>query len=483
MRPRILRHLGAISRVSTGPAGEHRFHAAQLAVRGAPTEDLPDEFSWHDYAIFLLSTAAEIEHSLMVQYLYAAYSLGGPQVPKQHRDEVLCWQQIILGIAKEEMGHLVTVQNILALLGGPLHLDREDYPWDSQFYPYKFVLEPISKVSLAKYVVAESPKDWPDSVEHERADIERLARQDTDQVIIPVHELYDKMIEVLSSPKHIPDELFRPETYRSQASWDDWGRGYAKRARGAVADMAPDVLVKRAASRAEAVAALKAIAEQGEAVTETADSVSSHFRRFLHVYHEFSKLEEVWTTEGWSPVLPLAHNPRAPGLGSSKEGGIAIEHREASWWAGLFNLRYRMLLAYLAHAFRVSDDPAQSTAPGRRGQVLNRVFGEMYNLKAIASILTALPLKDDLEMRAGPPFEMPYTLSFPIAEPAFWQLHLDLIDASAAQIARIQHCATAGQQYAQALSQADTRARAEIDVILQASHERSSLRRRVGGVR
>src|SRR3954470_978533 len=30
----------------------------------------------HDEAIFLLHTAAEIEHALLVQYLYAAFSLG-----------------------------------------------------------------------------------------------------------------------------------------------------------------------------------------------------------------------------------------------------------------------------------------------------------------------------------------------------------------------------------------------------------------------
>jgi hypothetical protein len=475
MRSRFLRHLGAISQVSEGPAGAHLAHAATLAARGAPTEELPAEFSWHDYAIFLLSTAAEIEHSLMVQYLYAAYSLGGPQVPEEHRADVLRWQQIILGIAKEEMGHLVTVQNILTLLGGPLHLDREDYPWGSEFYPYRFMLEPLSKKSLAKYVVAESPEDWPKSVKHERDGIEELARDAAMQSVIPVHKLYDEMIKILSNPKHIPDLLFRAETYPLQASWDDWGRGYAKGARGAVANMAPEVLVKPAASRTEAVAALKAIAEQGEAVKQSADSTSSHFWRFLCVYHEFSKVI------GWSPTLPLAENPRAPGLGAG-DGGTVVEHLEASWWAGLFNLRYRMLLAYLAHAFRLSDDPAQNAMPARRGQVLNRVFGEMYNLKAIADILTGLPLKNDLKTRAGPPFEMPYSLSFPSSETAFWRLHFDLIEASKAQLARVKRCATTGLDYAKALWDADEQTRSEINVILQASRESSRFLRSAGGV-
>jgi hypothetical protein len=468
--------MGAISQVSVGPVAAHLAHAATLAAKGAPTEELPAEFSWHDYAIFLLSTAAEIEHSLMVQYLYAAYSLGGPQIPEKHQADALRWQQIILGIAKEEMGHLVTVQNILTLMGGPLHLDREDYPWSSAFYPYRFALEPLSKKSLAKYIVAESPEDWPDSVKHERGEIESLARDAAMQPVVPVHELYDKMIDTLSDRKHIPDALFRAETYPLQASWDDWGRGYAKGARGAVADMAPEVLVKQAASRSEAVAALKAIAEQGEAVVLSADSTRSHFWRFLGVYHEFSKVK------GWSPTLPLAENPRAPGLGAS-DGGAVIEHPEASWWAGLLNLRYRMLLAYLAHTFRLSDDPAQNATPARRGQVLNRVFGEMYNLRAIAGILTGLPLKDDLETRAGPPFAMPYTLSFPSSEAAFWQLHLDLIDASAAQLTRIKQCATAGLGYAKALCDADDQTRLEINVIVQAGRESSRFLRSAGGVR
>jgi rubrerythrin len=51
----------------------------------------------------------------------------GAQVPHEHRAEVSRWREIILGIAKEEMGHLMTVQIFLRCLGGPLNLDREDF--------------------------------------------------------------------------------------------------------------------------------------------------------------------------------------------------------------------------------------------------------------------------------------------------------------------------------------------------------------------
>ena len=65
----------------------------------------------------------------MVQYLYAAYSLGGEQAPRGRREMVRCWQEDILAVAREEMGHLLTVQNILMLIGAPINLDRQDLPW------------------------------------------------------------------------------------------------------------------------------------------------------------------------------------------------------------------------------------------------------------------------------------------------------------------------------------------------------------------
>ena len=217
MRGRIARHLGAIAALSTATRGAP-LAAAAMATKATP-DDLPAEFSWHDYAVFLLSVAAEIEHSLMVQYLYAAYSLGGPQVPVEHRKAALEWQRIILGIAKEEMGHLVTVQNVIKLIGGALHLDREDYPWISGFYPYAFTLEPLSQKSLAKYVVAESPETWPEDVSSaERQTIEDLAREDAEQDVARVGALYQRIREILSDRDKIPDAMFHPETYPFQAS-------------------------------------------------------------------------------------------------------------------------------------------------------------------------------------------------------------------------------------------------------------------------
>ena len=136
MRARISRHLGPVLRPAHGrlslsagplprfpkwpgsqpPASSGRAFPPPL---GRPDEPLsvPPEFNGRDYAIFLLRIAAEVEHSLMAQYLFAAYTLGGPDVPGDVEDDVRAWQETILGIAKEEMGHLITVQNLLTVLG------------------------------------------------------------------------------------------------------------------------------------------------------------------------------------------------------------------------------------------------------------------------------------------------------------------------------------------------------------------------------
>ena len=178
MRARISRHLGPVlagdgmpafapprvaaraPELDSGPIPSDRAFPPPL---GRPDQPLsvPPEFNGRDYAIFLLRIAAEVEHSLMAQYLFAAYTLGGPDVPEALEDGVRAWQETILGIAKEEMGHLITVQNLLTVLGAARQFDRDDYPNVSPLYPFGFRLEPLSLESLAAYVCAETPPTGP----------------------------------------------------------------------------------------------------------------------------------------------------------------------------------------------------------------------------------------------------------------------------------------------------------------------------------
>jgi len=104
----------------------------------------------------LLHEACEIEHSLMVQYLYAAFSIR-PQysdlvgTPDPTRSDCL------LGVAVQEMRHLGHVNRLLVQLGGQPNMARQDFPYESQIYPFEMKLERLTLSSLAKYVYAEAP--------------------------------------------------------------------------------------------------------------------------------------------------------------------------------------------------------------------------------------------------------------------------------------------------------------------------------------
>src|SRR5690242_18923042 len=119
----------------------------------------------------------------MVQYLYAAYSLSTDgDFPPERLAPVRAWTSTLVGIAREEMGHLVTVQNLLRLIGAPISLDREDYPFRGELSPFHFRLEPLSKHSLAKYVVVEMPVMTDPSPE-----IQEIIRRATTAHVVPVN--------------------------------------------------------------------------------------------------------------------------------------------------------------------------------------------------------------------------------------------------------------------------------------------------------
>ena len=137
-----------------GPAGTLGLRVPNLTPWPSPS----------DKARILLESAAEVEHALMVQYLYAAYSLKSPsEVSDPDQQGALddasdqSWPQALLAIAREEMGHLMTVQNLLLLLGFAPNFEREDFPPRKDLYPFTLHLEPLTQSSLAKYVVAEAP--------------------------------------------------------------------------------------------------------------------------------------------------------------------------------------------------------------------------------------------------------------------------------------------------------------------------------------
>jgi hypothetical protein len=471
MRSRIIQRLA--QSIASEPAQSGLLLGfAKSALAESDKVKVPPGFTGPDYATLLLHVAAEVEHALLVEYLFAAYSLGGPQVPKSYRERVQDWQTVVLGIAKEEMAHFVSVQNVLRLIGAPLNLERDDFPWDLPFAPYQFSLQRLTPATLARFVYIESPENWPKDAEGDREKIAELASEGQARPVNQVGKLYRTLIALLSDEDLIPDSAFHDGTVPFQASWDEWGRGYRDGARGAVSsnDGVPDLLIEKVYSRDSAVAALKAIAEQGEAPDLDADmGEESHFRRFYEIWKDFPQDGE------WSPVRAVADNPTTvDGL----IGAQYIDAEQARLWATLLNLRYRILLTYLAHSFDLSGTPHQPAAEAR-GFVLNGAFGEMYSLRVISNLLVGMLLGEGSGEFAGPPFEMPYSLDLPDDDADRWQLHVELLTAADTLAAGLRPGANAEEQaYLDTLAALDGRKRATIEAIVRGAEAR---RIRLGG--
>jgi hypothetical protein len=128
--------------------------------------------------IAALQEASEIEQQLMIQYLYAAFSLKKRPdercSPAQY-ESVRRWGSTLLMVARSEMEHLALVNGLLTALGADPWFSRENIPRQSRYYqganmaPFKapgsevtpcdipFAFERFNLETISRFVCAESP--------------------------------------------------------------------------------------------------------------------------------------------------------------------------------------------------------------------------------------------------------------------------------------------------------------------------------------
>jgi ferritin-like protein len=104
--------------------------------------------------IRLLKEAAEIEQDLLIQYLYGAFALRPAYtelvgVPAPNATS-------LLGVIIQEMQHLGDINRLLVELDAKPVLTRQDFPYETDIYPFPFELAPLGAVNLAKFTYCEA---------------------------------------------------------------------------------------------------------------------------------------------------------------------------------------------------------------------------------------------------------------------------------------------------------------------------------------
>lgn len=430
--------------------------AGEAAVRPMSFQPNPEHSPRQDL-IFLLQTAAEIEHSLLVEYLYAAYSINpGFPIPNAGGMTTTDWKETIKEIAKEEMGHLVTVQNILRYIAGPLHLDRQHFPYRSELYPFPFALQRLTKKSLAKYVYAEMPDPIPSGfafLPGEREEIERFACEDAGGAgLNHVGQLYTELVRRFGA---FQDRDFPSDTSPWQATYEEWQADNNDPAKQPIAEVAVYTVtsVDKPGAKDSAVNALNGISIQGEgqssgvvagAGPEAVDPIwKTHFGRFLKLYRAFPN--------NFDPSLPVASNPNTSAIPDrppsdvegawqeSKLRNSRITQAQTLLWAHLFNVRYWMILTNISHALSLpagnldgcckpAPAGASKTIPSPRKTLVGWALNDMRLIARLAPILNSLDRTDVVtDGKAGPPFELPYSLDLSDRPSDRWFLQRDLL--------------------------------------------------------
>ena len=114
--------------------------AGSAAAAATADPEAPMRIEHREALIYTLGKAAELEHLVMCQYLYAAFSLkeeAKEGVPGGAAADRRGWKRELIHIGEQEMLHLALVQNLLASVGAAPRLGRPNFPLPPQAMPAK----------------------------------------------------------------------------------------------------------------------------------------------------------------------------------------------------------------------------------------------------------------------------------------------------------------------------------------------------------
>jgi len=371
--------------------------AQVIATRGglAPPE-APFVIEHREALIYMLCEAAELEHGIMCQYLYAAFSL------KQSQDEGLTaaeekavqrWRKQISHVATQEMLHLSLVQNLLSAIGAAPHLSRPNFPQPASHYPagVQLMLLPFGAQALRHFMYLERPEgmDLEDAVG--MAAFHRAAPAMQHGEIVPrgqdfatVGHLYRSIEAGIArlAEKYGEQSLFvGPPRAQATQPYFGWPELVA------VTDVA------------SAQRAIDEILEQGEG--PRGNWKDAHFGQFVAILDEYVQLREA--NPAFNPVRPVVQVNVRP---AERDTDIALASDPVTRRVmDLFNVSYEILLLMLQRFFAHTEE-TDPQLKALADATLALMFGA---IKPLGDLVTRLPAGPEYPARtAGPSFELFY---------------------------------------------------------------------------
>ena len=404
----------------SAPAGQGRL-AQLIATRGGTAApEAPFVIEHREALIYMLCEAAELEHGIMCQYLFAAFSL------KQHPDEGLAsgeltaverWRKQVSHVAAQEMLHLALVQNLLSAIGAAPHLSRPNLPAPASHYPagVQLALLPFGEQALRHFMFLERPEGMDLADADGLAAVGRAAPLMTERDIVPRGQDF-------ATVGHLYRSIEAGFAHLSTKYGEDWLFTGPPRAQAAAAHFGWPELVA-VTDLASAQRAIEEILEQGEG--PRGHWRDAHFGQFVAILDEFHQLREA--NPGFDPARPvMAANVRQP----ERDVELPlIGDPLTARVTDLFNVGYEVLLQTLERFFAHTEE-----TDAQLKTLADTTVGLMLRvIKPLGDLITTPPAGEAYPgMTAGPSFELFYESDYLMPhQEAAWALLAERLDEAA----------------------------------------------------
>ncbi len=384
------------------PAGLRGPLAHVLEVRGAKRSGPHVGLAYREALVYTLGKAAELEHLIMLQYLFAAFSLkqtAGDGLPAEALPAVQRWRKTLLLIGEQEMLHLAIVQNLLTAVGAAPRLTRPNFPLPAHAYPagVRIELLPFGETALRHFAFLERPDGLAvDDAEGFEALGQAIALPlDQADEIVPQLQEFDTIGQLYRSIQagleHLDDKLGSARLFIGPPNAQATAEHFRWTELVAVTDLA------------SAQRAIDTIVEQGEGAR--GEWRNAHFGMLLGILEEYLEIRRL--DPGFEPTRPVvAANVRPQATAS---GLPLITDPGTVRCMDLLNVTYEVLLQVLSRYFAHTDE-----SPEQLRVLADVSIGLMYAaIKPLGSVVTTQPVGADLPgVMAGPGFELFYQVDY-----------------------------------------------------------------------
>jgi hypothetical protein len=349
---------------------------------------------------YLLCQAAELEHALMCEYLYAAFSLKTEPdagLSPDRLEMVERWRATILKVATEEMLHWALVNNLLTAVGSAPYVSRPHLPHQAKGYPagVQIALVGFGERALRHFLYLERPEGM------ELADAQGFEPTGPALPIMSAKDIVPWGQE-FSTVSHLYRSIEQGLVRLAEKLGDDMlfigpRRAQATPASFGWTDLVP--ILDLAAARH----AINRIVEQGEGAR--GDWSEAHYGRFLAVLEEFLAIKEA--EPGFEPAHRVEPAAVRPADGVAPE--IWITDPVTAAVTDLFNVTYDLILQVIVRYFAFGEETDEQL-----GVLADVAVTLMFvAIRPLGLLLATLPIgREHPGINAGANFQLAYRSSF-----------------------------------------------------------------------